>query len=82
MLSEDNASDHGIPQIARAALLMSGCHQVTCLFRRSDVESYNSMADLVENFLERLNQSRPPFATGHDLQSESDFKERDRSCPN
>lgn len=76
-MRKHDAGDHRIAQIARPALLVTGCHQVSCLLRGGDIEGNNSAVNLVKKPIESLDQSGSPPSGGYDLQSELHFKNSD-----
>src|SRR2546422_1442666 len=78
MLGEHDTGNHRIAQFTRAAFLMPRRHQITCLLRSSNIEGSHSITDLVENGLKRLHECGSSLSCMHDLQSESDLKNRDR----
>ena len=80
-LRNGDAGDHRIPQVARTSRSLPGCHQISGLLGGSNIERYDSLADLVENTFECLNHRRSPFSDRHDLQPEADFKDGNGSCP-
>jgi hypothetical protein len=82
VLRYHDACDHGIAQITGTTLLVTERHKIARLLSGLNIEWNNPVVDLVEKFLERLDQSGSPLAAWHSLESESDFKNCNGSCPN
>src|SRR6266496_137664 len=80
-VSEHDASDHGVAQIAGTALFLARCHQISCLLRSGSVKRSDTMADGLQKSFKCMDQGRTTFSCGQDLQPESDFEQGDGCCP-
>ena len=81
--SKHDPGNHCVAQFARTSLFMTHRHQIPSLLRRGCIKrSYTTLDLLKKNFLECLKQGRASLANRQNLQSVTNFKDRDGSCPN
>jgi hypothetical protein len=64
VLGQNYARDYRIREFNGAAFPRPGCHQAACALRGGNIEGNNSMADLIENSVECLDQRRSPLLPG------------------
>jgi len=76
MMGQHNTSDHRVAQAALPAFPLPRRHQISCLLRGSSIKRSNSALDFAEGSFERLHQQRSSLSGEHDLQAESDLKNR------
>ena len=67
VLRHHDARDHGISQSNGTALLVTECHEIARLFSSRNIEGNNPVVDLVEKFLEGLDQCLSSPAARHGL---------------
>jgi len=76
VLGHDDTGDDRLAQFAGATLLVAGCRQVASLLRGGCVKRDDSVADFSKNFFKCLHELRLAPSDSHDLQAESNFKDR------
>jgi hypothetical protein len=81
--SKHDAGNHCVAQFAWTSLFMTHRHQIPSLLRRGCIKrSYTTLDLLKKDFLECLKQGRASLPNRQNLQSVTNFKDRDGSCPN
>jgi hypothetical protein len=78
-----DAGNHCVAQFTWTSLLMTYSQQIPSLLRRGCIKRSHSTLDLLnKDSLECLKQGRASLPNRQNLQSVTNFKDRDGSCPN
>jgi len=77
VMSENDAGDHGIAQLAWAALLPPLCRQFCRALRSIMIERDDSVVQFLKQVCQSSKERRSPLTGGHDLQSEVHLKDSD-----
>ena len=81
--SKHYAGNHCVAQFTWTSLLMTHRHQIPSLLRGSCIERSYSILDLFDkDSLECLKQGRASLPNRQNMQSVTNFKDRDGGCPN